>query len=151
MRVFFEELLLNRALLSVLCAWGAAQLIKAVLYGVINHEFRLERFFGSGGMPSSHSASVCALAVATAYNYGVASFEFTICFVFAMVVLHDAQGVRLEAGRQAEAINALYEFLMNLKYTDLPEYEKLKELVGHTPLQVLIGGLIGILTGILLH
>ena len=156
-RALFEGLLRNRVLLSAVAGWFFAQLAKTALYGIINREWRLERLIGSGGMPSSHAATVCALVVAVVYNYGTGSFEFAISTLFAIIVLHDARGVRYETGKQAEIINTLYEYvqewqeLEKVADTRLPDIERLKVLVGHTPLQVLIGGLMGILTGILLH
>ncbi len=149
---FFAELFGNRILVSAGLAWFAAQFAKMVLNGILNHEWRLERLVGSGGMPSSHAATVCALVVATAFNYGVGSFAFTIAFILAVVVLHDARGVRFETGKQAEAINNLYDFLdKTINDPDLPEMDKLKVLVGHTPLQVLIGGAMGVLVGLWYH
>ncbi len=149
---FFIDLFSNRVLVSALIGWASAQIIKAILYSVINHEFKAERLIGSGGMPSSHAATVCALVVATFYNFGAASFEFAIAFIFAVVVLHDARGVRLETGKQAEAINTIYQFLVDtITDNDMPEIERMKVLVGHTPLQVLAGSALGIIVGLLVH
>ncbi|MDO5112273.1 MAG: divergent PAP2 family protein [Clostridia bacterium] len=149
---FFDELFGNRILVSAGIAWFAAQFVKMLLNGILNHEWRLERLVGSGGMPSSHAATVCALVVATAIDYGVGSFYFTIAFILAIVVLHDARGVRFETGKQAEAIINLYDFLdKTINDPDLPELDKLKVLVGHTPLQVLAGGAIGIVIGFWYH
>lgn len=148
---FIRELISNRILVSAMTGWFAAQLGKAILYLIINHELKLERLVGAGGMPSSHAATVCALVVATAYNYSPASFEFAIAFLLAVVVLHDARGVRLETGKQAQAIKDLYQVLDTIMDVDMPEIEKLKVLVGHTPSQVFVGGIIGILAGVFVH
>lgn len=149
---YIDALFSNRVLVSALVAWLSAQLIKTILYSFINHEFNPERLVGSGGMPSSHSATVCALVVATSFNYGPASFEFAIAFLFAVIVLHDARGVRLETGKQAEAINTIYQFLVDtITDEDMPEIECMKVLVGHTPLQVVAGSALGIIVGLFLH
>ncbi len=145
---FFKGFLENKILIAALVAWAIAQAAKAILYTVINREFRMERLVGSGGMPSSHAATVCALATAVAKQFGLASFEFAISFVLASVVLHDARGVRQEAGKQAVTITAIIDHLLKEgTIIELPEWE-LKELIGHTPLQVLIGSILGIGVGL---
>ncbi|MBQ7092029.1 MAG: divergent PAP2 family protein [Clostridia bacterium] len=141
----------NRVLLSAAAGWAAAQILKTIIHGLLEGEWKLERMIGSGGMPSSHAATVCALVTAAAYNYGPNSFEFTISFLLAIIVLHDARGVRLETGKQAEILNEIVKYLrMEEGHTTLPEKE-LKELVGHTPVQVGAGMIIGIIVGIVLH
>lgn len=127
--------------------WLTAQVLKVIIYAIINREFKLERVVGSGGMPSSHSATVCALVTATILQYGTSSFEFAIAGVFAIIVMYDARGVRLETGKQAEAINQLFELLTDQKVEPVV---KLKELVGHTPLQVLVGGILGVIVALLM-
>ena len=145
---FFKGLLENRILIAALVAWAIAQAIKAILYTIVNREFKFERLVGSGGMPSSHAATVCALTTAVAMQFGLASFEFAISFVLSSVVLHDARGVRQEAGKQAVTITAIIDHLIKEgTIIELPEWE-LKELIGHTPLQVLIGSIVGIGVGI---
>ena len=103
---------------------------------------------GSGGMPSSHSATVCALATATGMVYGGGSFEFAIAVILAIIVMHDAMGVRRETGIQAKVINEMLEVFTNMGKKMSPE-EKLKEFVGHTPLQVLAGAILGILIAVM--
>lgn len=98
---------------------------------------------GSGGMPSSHSATVCSLTTATLLKYGASSFEFAVSFVLSMTVIYDAIGVRRETGKQAKLLSSiLLENLLKLSAKVLQE--KLKEYVGHTPLQVLAGAILGI-------
>lgn len=143
-------LLENHVLITALVAWAAAQVSKALLYVLINKEFKLERLVGAGGMPSSHAATVWALMLATAFDVGTASPEFALAFVLAAVVLHDARGVRLETGKQAQTITAITEFLKKGTTIELPEIE-LKELVGHTPFQVIVGSAMGIITAILMR
>lgn len=140
----------NRILLVALTGWAVAQGLKALLYVVVNKEFKFERLVGSGGMPSSHAATVCALVVATAKTYGTGSFQFTIALILAIVVIYDARGVRLETGKQAVTISAILDHLLEEgTMLDIPKME-LKELVGHTPFQVLIGSILGIIIGLVL-
>jgi len=149
--MFMNGLWQNRVLLSAATGWAAAQVIKTIIHGLLEGEWKLERLVGSGGMPSSHAATVCALVTAVAYNFGPNSFEFTISFLLAIIVLHDARGVRLETGKQAEILNEIVKYLrMEEGHTTLPEKE-LKELVGHTPIQVGAGMIIGVIVGIVLH
>ena len=148
MLTFLTELMQNRILLAAVSGWAIAQAVKAILYAIVNREFKLERLVGSGGMPSSHAATVCALTTATAIQFGANSFEFAISLILTAVVLHDARGVRQEAGKQAVTITAIIDHLIKEgKIIELPEWE-LKELIGHTPLQVLIGSIMGIGVGI---
>ena len=145
---YLQDFLNNRILIAALVAWAIAQAIKAILYTIVNREFKFERLVGSGGMPSSHAATVCALTTAVAMQFGLGSFEFAISFVLASVVLHDARGVRQEAGKQAVTITAIIDHLIKEgTIIELPEWE-LKELIGHTPLQVLIGSIMGIGIGL---
>lgn len=106
---FFKGLLENRILIAALVAWAIAQTAKAILYTIVNREFKFERLVGSSGMPSSHAATVCAMTTAVAMQFGLASFEFAISFVLSSVVLHDARGVRQEAGKQAVTITAIID------------------------------------------
>lgn len=142
-----DGLLTNRIFMSAVMGWLIAQVLKVIIYAVINRELKLERFVGSGGMPSSHSATVCALVTATILEYGTSSFEFAIAGVFAIIVMYDARGVRLETGKQAEAINQLFELLTDHK---IEPVVKLKELVGHTPLQVVAGAILGVIVALLM-
>ena len=138
-----QDLFSNRVLLSGLIGWGAAQVLKTIIYALMHHTLDLTRIFGDGGMPSGHSATVSSLATAAALVYGLGSFEFAMAFIFAIVVCKDAMGVRLETGRQAVIINDIVEAFNSLASEKLPE-AKLKEFVGHTPLQVIAGILLGV-------
>lgn len=93
-------------------AWAIAQLAKVILYTIVNREFKFERLVGSGGMPSSHAATVCALVTSSVKQFGVGSFEFAISFILAAVVLYDARGVRLETGKQAVTITAIIDHFL---------------------------------------
>ena len=158
-----NELLANKILIAGITGWASAQVIKAILYTILNKEFRLERLFGDGGMPSGHSATVSAMAMMSLLHYGIGSFEFAISTMIAIIVMHDAMGVRLETGKQAEVINeltALFEEIANdfnnedtweKKFQKVFSEDKLKEYVGHTPIQVIAGCVLGLVVGWLLH
>ena len=137
-------------LISVVIAWAGAQLIKTLLIFRIEKRFVPERLLGSGGMPSSHSATVCALAVSTAFLYTIHSFEFSISLVLAIIVMHDAMNVRLETGKQAKVLNAMIKENPFEWQGDVFE-QHLKELVGHTPTQVVCGALFGIIVAVIVH
>lgn len=139
----WKEILGNQVLVCSAVGWTVAQVLKTIIDVVLNHSFNPERLFGSGGMPSSHSATVCALVTASAMKYGPGSFEFAVSFVLAMVVMYDAMGVRRETGKQAMLLNRVFfENILDLDGVVLQE--KLKEYVGHTPLQVCAGAVLGI-------
>lgn len=138
----------NRILLCALGAWLTAQVLKAIIYAVINHGMDWKRLVGDGGMPSGHSATVCALATASALTYGLGSFEFAATFVLAVIVMHDAMGVRHETGKQAQLLTEISGILESLTNRELAE-ENLKLFVGHTPFQVIIGGGLGVLIALI--
>ena len=145
---WFQKLLSNPFLLIGLSSWFWAQLIKTIIHAIVTKSIDFTRLIGDGGMPSGHSATVSSLATAAALVYGLGSFEFAMAFIFAIVVCKDAMGVRLETGKQAKLLNEFIDLFAKLEQP-LSDQEKLKELVGHTPLQVCMGGLLGILTGVL--
>lgn len=141
------KILENDILLVPACAWGIAQLLKAIINLIMSKKFSFERLFGDGGMPSGHSATVTALAVMVGMSdhYGFDSAEFAIATILAIIVMHDATGVRREAGKQAVSIIKITEML-NEYFSESDEHikiDKLKVLVGHTPLQVVCGSLLG--------
>ena len=146
---FFQELTSNQTLMTGVTGWVVAQVLKTILDIGLNHSFNPERLIGSGGMPSSHSSTACSLATAAALRYGVGSFEFSISFILAMVVMYDAIGVRQETGKQARVLNRLL-FDDFLKLDGVVLQEKLKEYVGHTPIQVAAGAILGILIAFIL-
>ena len=145
---FLQELVHNRIFVSAVLGWFIAQVLKTIIHLFLTKQFVAERMLGSGGMPSSHSATVCALATATGMVYGGGSFEFAIAVILAIIVMHDAMGVRRETGIQAKVINEMLEVFTNMGKKMSPE-EKLKEFVGHTPLQVLAGAILGILIAVM--
>lgn len=146
---FFKQLLDNRIFLTAATGWLVAQISKTIIHFILAKEVRVERLVGSGGMPSSHSATVCALAVATYYEFGAAGFEFAISLLVAIIVMHDAMGVRRETGIQAKLLNDILRTFEDMGRSEISAHDKLKEFVGHTPLQVLIGALLGILIAVL--
>lgn len=148
---FFTELFNNKIFLTAALSWFVAQVLKTIIHLIISKEFVLERMVGSGGMPSSHSSTVTALATATYMEYGAASFEFAIAAVFAIVVMYDARGVRLETGIQAKLLNDIIKIFEDMGRKEVSAYDRLKEFVGHTPFQVVMGALLGILLAILMY
>lgn len=135
---YIQELLNNKIIFVSIITWAAAQIIKIILDLAATGKVDWELMFSSGGMPSSHSAFVCSLATSMGLNEGFNSSLFAITFVLAIVVMYDAAGVRRQAGSHAVIINRLMDSL-NIKID-----EKLKELLGHTPVQVGAGAILGI-------
>ena len=144
-----EQLLSNYPLMSAVLAWFVAQVIKTAIDAYFNKGINWERMTGSGGMPSSHSSTVVSLAIATGISYGVDSTLFAIALIFAIVVMYDATGVRRETGKQAVILNRL--LLDNpFSWTGKEFEKKLKEYVGHSPFQVLMGAILGILIAVIM-
>ncbi len=150
MMQWFFDLVTNPFILAALSSWLVAQVVKTIIYAIINKKLDWGRLFGDGGMPSGHSATVVALATMTGLTYGLGSFPFAMAFIFAVVVCRDAMGVRLETGKQALLLNGIIHSFELLTSEKLPEV-KLKEFVGHTPVQVLAGSLIGLINAIILY
>ena len=148
---WFQELLSNGFLLVALSSWFWAQLIKTIIHAIVTKKVDFTRLVGDGGMPSGHSATVSSLAVSAAMVYGLGSFEFAIALVFAIVVCKDAMGVRLETGKQAAIINDIVEAFNVLASEEKLPDAKLKEFVGHTPLQVIAGILLGTANALVLY
>ena len=144
---FITGVLHNNILLAAFWAWLIAQILKTFIYVLVNKNFNPERLLGDGGMPSSHSATVMALVTSTAFYYGSETFEFAVAAIMALIVMHDAMGVRRETGKQAKVINNMMDWFTELG-SNVPPEEKLKEFVGHSPMQVFFGALLGILVGI---
>lgn len=139
----FYELFTNKALIAPLVAWTIAQLIKVVIEVVTNHRLDLGRLVSSGGMPSSHSAFVSALATMVGLIDGVGSITFAISVIFTSVVLYDAAGVRHSVGKQAVVLNRIIrEFRERRSIAELEA--DLKELIGHTAFEVAAGVLLGV-------
>ncbi|HAV00340.1 MAG: divergent PAP2 family protein [Lachnospiraceae bacterium] len=147
---FFSSLIHNYLFMAAVLGWLIAQVLKVIIDVSITREINWERLVGSGGMPSSHSSTVCALMMAAALKCGPSSNEFAICAILAIIVMYDARGVRRETGNQAVVLNQIMDYFTSthpeqIKFTE----DNLKELIGHTPLQVLIGGILGLIIGYL--
>ena len=139
----------NYGLVTALCGSFLAQFIKVILNLFIFHRFIPERMWGAGGMPSSHSATVCAMVVATGRYCGVPSTEFALAAVVSIIRMYDAMCVRYETGEQAKLLNRMFNEWMDQGVNALPFLggKKLKEMVGHTPIEVLTGAVLGIALG----
>lgn len=149
----FQVALHNPILVAPVVGWCVAQVLKVIIHMCMTKSWNWERVVGGGGMPSSHSATVGALATATLLQYGASSFEFAMSTVFAIIVMYDAMNVRMETGKQGAILNILIkneEIKAKLDETSKDKWTEtiLKEYVGHTPLQVLVGLLLGILIGV---
>ena len=140
----FNQLITNRFLYIPLLTWFGIQLFKVIWDLLTTKKFNFKRIMGAGGMPSSHTAVVVALSVLVGREAGFGSYDFAIAFVFACVVMYDAAGVRRAAGKQASLLNKIIE---TPGLTGVEVQEKLVEVLGHTPLQVFVGAIIGIIVG----
>lgn len=138
----FGDILDNRVLLIALVACLTAQATKLIVELIRNHKVNFRVLVETGGMPSSHSALVAALAAGVGQTAGWASSEFAIATVFAFIVMYDAAGVRRAAGKQAQILNQMIDEFFQGEH-ELAE-ERLKELLGHTPVQVIVGSILGI-------
>lgn len=141
MRIF-AEIFQNQVLMTGLLAWFVAQALKVIFTVIVDRRIDLKRMFGLGGMPSSHSAVVCSLATACGITCGFNSVEFAIATILATVVMTDAAGVRRAAGKQAVQINRIVQQMLESGHG--LTYENMKELLGHTPFEVLVGAILGI-------
>lgn len=144
----FSNYVLNVALIS----WLSAQILKTIINYFMTNKLNLERLFGAGGMPSAHSACVCAMTIAIARLEGVNSVYFAIAFIISSIVMYDAMGVRRAAGEQAKVINMIVKKHKDEKGVSyIPKNQDLlKEFLGHTPFEVLGGALLGILVAMLM-
>lgn len=142
-----NEFIGNKPLITAIIAWAIAQMIKVVISFILNKKINLKLIFSSGGMPSSHSAFVTSLATIIGLEYGFNSIYFSLSAAFAMVVMYDACNVRRAAGEQAKAINRIINTLIEQKF--IYNEKMMKEILGHSPFQVLIGFVLGIMVGIL--
>ncbi len=139
------QLYRNKVFISGLSAWFIAQTIKVIIGVIEEKRFNFRWFMGSGGMPSSHAALALAVATGVGLLHGFDSAHFAVAFAFAAVTMFDAQGVRRQSGHQAEALNKILEDLYAHK--GLQE-DRLKELFGHTPIEVFAGAFLGIAAAI---
>ena len=140
------QIITNPVLIVPACSWIIAQVLKSIISAIMNKKFSFDRLVGDGGMPSGHSATVTSLAVMCGIVNGFDSAVFGLATIFAIVVMHDATGVRREAGKHARSIISIIEVLEDYLFEndDVIKTDKLKVLVGHTPLQVVVGSALGI-------
>lgn len=139
------EILSNQTVFIPATAWFIAQTAKVFSYVLQNKKFDFRRFFGSGGMPSSHSAFVVSLATVVGRSQGFDSPVFGVAFAIALIVMYDATGVRRAAGRQAQVLNKL---IAETQKGEPRFEERLKELIGHSPIEVFIGALLGVVVAV---
>ena len=151
MQLIRDVLNLNPILTVALLAWFVAQVLKTLINFILLGKFQLERMWGDGGMPSAHSATVCAMVIATARSEGFGSAIFAVAAVVAIITMQDAMGVRRETGEQAKVLNKMIEQWIDVTEKNAPFLQNmhLKEMVGHTPLQVLAGFVVGCVVGAL--
>ena len=142
----FQKAMTNKYIYIPLIVWFCIQLFKVIYDLVTTKKFNFKRIMGAGGMPSSHSAVVTSLATLIGKYEGVDTTIFAMSLVFAMVVMYDAAGVRRAAGKQARLLNKIVE---TPGLSGIQVQEKLVEVLGHTPLQVLVGAIVGITVGLL--
>ncbi len=139
----------NKILDVVTVSWFIAQFYKVIASLVTEKRVNLKRMFETGGMPSSHSSTVSALATAVGIIYGVSSALFAVSAIFAIIVMHDASGIRRAAGEQAGILNKLSESLNSL-FENKFQQENLRELLGHTRIEVIVGSILGIAVALLM-
>ena len=146
----FESIFSWNYILSVsITGWCVARVLKSLINVILIGRFDPERLWGAGGMPSSHSSTVCAMTVACGRYVGVHSPVFAVAAVLAIIVMYDAMGVRRETGEQAKVLNRLLTTWMESGAENMPFLadKKLKEMVGHTPFEVLSGAVLGTVIG----
>ena len=147
---WFVNMITNPFLLTSLSGWGIAQVLKVIINAVVYKKYDIMRLFGDGGMPSGHSATVSSLATISALVYGTDSFQFAVTMILAIIVCHDAMGVRMETGKQAMVLNEIIESI-DVIFSDEVAEVKLKEMVGHTLAQVLAGVALGVIDAIVVY
>lgn len=149
MKEILFQLAKNRILLTTLLAWFVAQAIKVLLGVIFNKRVDFRLFVGTGGMPSSHAAGASCLAAATGIECGFDSVYFALAAAFAIVVMFDAQGVRRATGKQARILNKITE---DIYWQGRIHDGRLRELIGHTPIEVIMGFIVGVsIAALLLH
>lgn len=141
-----DQLISNKILITTLSAWIIAQIIKVTIGVIRTKRFDFRWFVGTGGMPSSHATGASCLAAATGLEYGFNSIYFALAVSFAIVVMFDAQGVRRASGKQARILNRVME---DIYWQGRINEGRLRELMGHTPVEVIVGFLLGISIAVL--
>ena len=142
----FQKVITNKYIYVPLLIWFCVQTFKVIYDLITTKKFNFKRIMGAGGMPSSHTAVVTSITTLIGKYEGVDTSIFALSLVFAMVVMYDAAGVRRAAGKQAHLLNKIIE---TPGLTNVEVHERLVEVLGHTPLQVIIGAIVGITVGLL--
>ena len=141
MQEIITQIIKNKIFMTTLSAWIIAQIIKVTIGVIKEKKFDFRWFVGTGGMPSSHAAGASCLAAAIGFEYGFNSVSFALAASFAIVVMFDAQGVRRASGRQARILNKIME---DIYWQKRIHDSQLRELIGHTPIEVIAGFLLGV-------
>lgn len=144
-----NDLLHNCALVSAFISCVIAQGLKPIISYIVGDKFDMRRALSTGGMPSSHTSTVVALSTSVGMTQGIGSIDFAICFVFSIIVIHDAMGIRKEAGKQAELINEWSKIFTEAHKEGQFTQANLKTMLGHTFPQVFFGFLLGVIVGVL--
>ena len=139
-----NEILHNKFLWVPFFTWLSIQIFKVIYDSISSKKLNLRRLFGAGGMPSSHTAIVMAITIMIGKEIGFGSFAFAASLIFSLIVMYDAAGVRRAAGKQAQILNKIVE---TPGLSNIQVQEKLVEVLGHTPIQVFVGAVIGVIVG----
>lgn len=142
------QIISNKIFITMLSAWLIAQTIKVTIGVIRQRKFDFRWFVGTGGMPSSHTTGASCLATAIGLEYGFNSVYFALAASFTLVVMFDAQGVRRATGRQARILNKITE---DIYWRGRFDEGKLRELIGHTPVEVIVGFFLGVIIAFLSH
>jgi len=148
MKEIFIQISKNKVFIITLYAWLIAQAIKVIIGVIRQKKFDFRWLIGTGGMPSSHAAGAACLATILGLEYGFNSGYFALAASFAIVVMFDAQGVRRSTGKQARILNKI---MADIYWQGRTSEDRLRELIGHTPVEVLVGGLLGVAVAFWLH
>lgn len=148
MKDILTEMYRNKIFVTTLSAWVIAQTIKVIIGVIARRKFDFRWFVGTGGMPSSHTAGATCLATAIGLSFGFDSVHFALAASFAIVVMFDAQGVRRASGRQAQILNRIMD---DIYWQGKIKEGRLRELIGHTPIEVIAGFLLGAAIAFIAH
>jgi hypothetical protein len=148
--------MMNKGVYLALFSIGLAQGIKIPIHFYEKKEWRPELFFGTGGMPSSHSAGVSTLTTYIALQRGLSTFDFALSLIYGLIVMYDAQGVRRQTGELTLKVNSMNDLIEKINKKESVEYnqkspKKLKEMLGHAPDEVVGGAILGVLVGVIGH
>jgi hypothetical protein len=141
MKDVFSQIWQNKIFITTLSSWVIAQVIKVIIGVILEKKFDFRWFVGTGGMPSSHTAGASCLATAIGFAYGFDTVYFALAASFAIVVMFDAQGVRRSSGKQARILNKI---MNDIYWQGKIQEGRLRELIGHTPIEVIVGFVLGV-------